>query len=190
MRPSRPVLLALFAFTAFAQTKTFKLQTAAGLTLHNAAATPVKFKGKKAIKVTIAPEAAAQFATPPPPPAQTKKGGQKKASQKKGGVLAGPRLAMPTASMFWPWSTESNSATAPSVDLAGEPGPGAPAARAVSLASPSRNLTAELDCFYLRPPTAARTTRTPQPHRPIHPAPRVSVVQTARGNAVALRVLR
>jgi len=45
---------------ATAQIKTLPLDTAAGLTLHNAAATPVSFKGKKALKMVLAPGAVAE----------------------------------------------------------------------------------------------------------------------------------
>ena len=49
------VCLAAVPATAMAQTKTLALDSAAGLTLHNAAAAPVSFKGKKALKLTAAP---------------------------------------------------------------------------------------------------------------------------------------
>lgn len=54
----RPAFLAaailLAALSCSAQTKSLTLDSASGLTLHNTVATPVSFKGKKAIRLTAA----------------------------------------------------------------------------------------------------------------------------------------
>ena len=153
MRASIPVLAVLvLASSVHAQTKSLKLNTAAGLTLHNAAAAPVKFKGKSAIQLMISPEAAARLESPaPPPPAESKKGGTKKAAQKKGSVPPPPApnrvdvLALVDGVEFGNGTIE--------LDLTGEPGPGAGGgargfAGVAFRVQPNRET---YDYFYLRP---------------------------------------
>jgi hypothetical protein len=135
------VLLALIPIAAKAQSIRLPLDSAKGLTLHNAIATPVSFKGKKAIKVTLSPEAAERAAAARPP--ESKKG-----PQKGGGAGEGPRLdvlAIADGSAFSNGTIE--------VDLAGEPGPGAGgAARGfVGVAFRVQPDRSTYDCFYLRP---------------------------------------
>lgn len=140
------------------QTKSFKLQTAAGLTLHNATATPAKLQGKKAIKVTISEEAAAKLAAPPTPSAQPKQGGQKKAAgkkagQKKGGAAPGPAAEANRADVLaLVDSVEFGNGTI-ELDVAGEPGPGAAggARGFVGVAFRVQPDRKTYDCFYLRP---------------------------------------
>ncbi|MFN7921575.1 MAG: hypothetical protein U0Q16_15855 [Bryobacteraceae bacterium] len=54
----RVALALLLAIPALPQSKSLSLATADGLTLHNTSATPVTFKGKKALKVTASGNAA------------------------------------------------------------------------------------------------------------------------------------
>lgn len=156
-----PLLRARLAFAFLplalaAQTKTFKLDSTAGLTLQNVAATAEKFKGKKSVKITTSPEAAARMATPAAPPAAaprgagTKKGSAKKAAQKKGGAPAAPagfleQLALIDGVDFGNGVIE--------VDLAGEPaanaGVGARGFVGIAFRVQPDRLT--YDCFYLRP---------------------------------------
>jgi len=138
--------VALIAFAAasaaaFAQTKSLRLDTAAGLTLHNTRAEAVSLKGKKAVRLTSS--------LPAPAAAEAKAGG-KKGGSKKGGTPAGEaaradHLAIVDGLTFGNGTIE--------VDLAGEPGPGAAAAArgftgVAFRVQPDRKT---YDCFYLRP---------------------------------------
>lgn len=126
-----------------AQTKTYPLDSAEDLELHNVSAKPVTFKGRKALQVTISPEmqerleaAAARRKTGPRP-------------KKKGGPgERGPRvnyLAIIEGSEFSDGTIE--------VDLAGEPAPGtAGGARGfVGIAWRVQPDKKTYDAFYLRP---------------------------------------
>lgn len=143
----------MFALAAPAQTKTFKLNTAEGITLHNATAAAEKFKGKKALKITISPEAAEKLAAPAPPrptPA-TKKGGKKQAGQKKG--PAAPPPAPPRVDVLALLDGVEFGNGTIELDLAGEPDPGAGSgargfAGIAFRVQPDRET---YDCFYLRP---------------------------------------
>src|SRR6185436_7031690 len=64
------VVACALPFAVQAQTKSLPLDSAKGLTLNNAVATALTFKGKKAVKLTIAPEAAARFAAAATPAAR------------------------------------------------------------------------------------------------------------------------
>jgi hypothetical protein len=141
------VALATCAFFApqrlTAQSKSLALNSAAGLTLHNATAAPVTFKGKRAIKVTISPEAEKSMA-------ESKSGASKKGGQKKGGPGAGDgarldHLAIVEGVEFANGTIE--------VDLTGEPGPGAAggARGFVGVAFRLQPDRKTYDCFYLRP---------------------------------------
>ncbi|HTM48864.1 MAG TPA: hypothetical protein VL285_09300 [Bryobacteraceae bacterium] len=123
--------------------QSFKLDSAKGLTMHNAVAAPVTFKGKKAIKLTIAPEAAARFAAAAAPAG--KKGGQK-----KGGGPAGDGGRLDTLGIVD--GVDFSNGTI-ELDLTGEPDPGAGAqARGfVGVAFRVQPDRGTYDCFYLRP---------------------------------------
>ncbi|MEP7364473.1 MAG: hypothetical protein ABI972_14555 [Acidobacteriota bacterium] len=154
MRATVLVLTAFVsAFAVHAQTKSLKLNTAAGLTLHNATAAPVKFKGKSAIKLTISPEAAEKLAVPPPPPpaGESKKGG-KKGAQKKGGAAPPPPAANRVDVLALVDGVEFGNGTI-EVDLTGEPGPGAEggARGFVGVAFRVQPNRETYDCFYVRP---------------------------------------
>jgi hypothetical protein len=121
-------LCAAFPSTAGAQTKTLALDSASGLTLHNASATPVTFQGKKALKLAIA---AGPGAGAPQPAA--------------GEAVRVDHLAIVDGVEFSGGTIE--------VDLAGEPGPGAAGgargfAGVAFRVQPDRGT---YDCFYLRP---------------------------------------
>lgn len=127
-----------------AQTKNLPLASASGLTLHNTAAAPVSFKGRKALKLTISPEAEARMAAARPA------GGQSKGGGKKGGPGAGEAnrldlLAIVEGAEFSNGTIE--------VDLAGEPGAGAAggARGFVGVAFRVQPDRKTYDCFYLRP---------------------------------------
>jgi len=121
-------LVGAFAPFTGAQTKTLALDSAAGLTLHNASATPVSFKGKKALKLVIA----AGPGTAAPQPAA-------------GEAVRVDHLAIVDGVEFSGGTIE--------VDLAGEPGPGAAggARGFVGVAFRVQPDRATYDCFYLRP---------------------------------------
>ncbi len=126
---------------AQAQNKSLSLDSAVGLTLLNAEAAPVSFKGKKALKLTISPDAAAKMASAAPP---ATKGGQKKG----GGPGEGNRLdhlAIVDGVEFSSGVIE--------VDLSGEPGAGAAggARGFVGVAFRVQPDRKTYDCFYLRP---------------------------------------
>lgn len=128
-------------FAASAQTRTLALDSAAGLTLHNTAAAPVTFNGKKAIKLTSSLPAAR---------AAEGKAGGKKGESKKGGPGAAEanradHLAIADGVAFANGTIE--------VDLAGEPGPGAAggARGFVGVAFRLQPDRKTYDCFYLRP---------------------------------------
>jgi hypothetical protein len=128
-----------------AQSRSLPLSSASGLTLHNATAAPVTFKGKKAIKVTISPEAEQRLA-------EARSAASKKGGQKKGGPGGPPgegarldHLAIVDGIEFTNGTIE--------VDLAGEPGPGAAggARGFVGVAFRVQPDRKTYDCFYLRP---------------------------------------
>jgi hypothetical protein len=142
-----PAALAAIVWTsalsnpAQAQNKTLALDSAGGLTLYNAEAIPVSFKGKKALRLTISSEAAAKLSAGAPP---ATKGGPKKG----GGPGEGNRLdhlAIVDGVEF------SNGVI--EVDLSGEPGPGAAggARGFVGVAFRVQPDRKTYDCFYLRP---------------------------------------
>jgi hypothetical protein len=129
---------------ALAQSKSLPLSSTTGLTLHNAAAAPVTFKGKKALKLTISPEAEARL--------QAARGATKGAGKKKGG--GGPaaadagrldHLALVDGLEFTNGTIE--------LDLAGEPGgsAGGGARGFVGVAFRVQPDRRTYDCFYLRP---------------------------------------
>lgn len=133
----RIATLALAALPLVAETK-LALDSTAGLTLHNVNATPVSFKGKKALKMASALT-----------PGRTGEGkaGTKK-DGKKGPVGDGQRsdhLAIANGVEFANGTIE--------VDLAGEPGPGAEggARGFVGVAFRIQPDRTTYDCFYLRP---------------------------------------
>jgi hypothetical protein len=141
--------LAVCAFFAprqlTAQSRSLPLSSASGLTLHNAVVTPTTFKGKKAIKVTISPEAEQRLS-------EGRSAASKKGGQKKGGPGGPPgegarldHLAIVDGVDFTNGIIE--------VDLAGEPGPGAAggARGFVGVAFRVQPDRKTYDCFYLRP---------------------------------------
>ncbi|MEZ5402446.1 MAG: hypothetical protein R2729_22415 [Bryobacteraceae bacterium] len=133
-----PVVAIAIALPAGAQNKSLALDSASGLTLHNAVASAVTFKGKRAIVATISPQAEARL--------RQAKGGQKKG----GGVAAGEagrldHLVLVDGIEFSNGTIE--------VDLAGEPGSGAAggARGFVGVAFRVQPDRKTYDCFYLRP---------------------------------------
>jgi hypothetical protein len=128
--------------------KSLPLESATGLKLHNAIATPVSFQGKRAIKLTISPDATEKLAARA---AEAKKAG---GGMKKGGGGGGPaaaeagrldHLAVVDGVTFTNGVIE--------VELAGEPGPGAAggARGFVGVAFRVQPDMRTYDCFYLRP---------------------------------------
>lgn len=134
------VVLTLLAPAAFAQGRTLPLDSAAGLTLHHATATPAAFKGKAAILLTTPPGAV----TAAPVPVTKSKG------KSPGGAGAAEanrvdHLALVDGIEFANGTIE--------VDLAGEPGAGAAggARGFVGVAFRVQPDRRTYDCFYLRP---------------------------------------
>ncbi|MBL8226945.1 MAG: hypothetical protein JNL98_00645 [Bryobacterales bacterium] len=129
---------------AFGQPKSLKLESTAGLTLHNAIAAPVTFQGKKAIKVTISPDAAARMQERA---AEAKKAGGMK---KGGGPAAAEALRMDH--LVLADGVDFTNGTI-EVELAGEPGPAAAggARGFVGVAFRTQPDRRTYDCFYLRP---------------------------------------
>lgn len=128
--------------TASAQTKSFALDSAAGLELHNVSAEPVSYKGRKALKVTISPEAARRLAAAS---ARRKAGPRPK---KKGGPDAGPRLSY--LAVLKDFTFQNGTIE---VDVAGSPSPGAQggARGFVGVAWRVQPDKHTYDAFYLRP---------------------------------------
>jgi len=117
-------LLAAMPAPIGAQTKSLALESADGLTLHNSVATPVSFKGKKALKLTAASTAGAP-------------GAGESGRMEHLAIVGGLEFSSGTIE----------------VDLAGEPGPGAAGGArgfvgVVFRLQPDRKT---YDCFYLRP---------------------------------------
>lgn len=138
--PCAAALLLAAAPAAPAQSRSLALDTTAGLTLHNAAAAPVSFQGKKALKLTApAPPSSGVTAAPRP---EGKKAGQKKGAGEAGRM---DHLAIVDGVEFGNGTIE--------VDLAGEPGPGAAggARGFVGVAFRLQPDRKTYDCFYLRP---------------------------------------
>jgi hypothetical protein len=150
---SRSILSAAFLLLAvpvlpLLGQKSLPLDSASGLKLHNATATPVTFQGKRAIKLTISPEAAAKLA------ARAAEANRAGGGLKKGGGGGGPaaveagrldHLALADGVEFTNGVIE--------VELAGEPGPGAAggARGFVGVAFRVQPDMRTYDCFYLRP---------------------------------------
>jgi hypothetical protein len=138
------VVLGLSPLAAFAQHRSLPLDTANGLTLHHATATPGSFKGKAALQ--LASPAGAPAASPAANPAP----GSPKAGKTKGGGPASEagrldHLALVDGLEFSNGTIE--------VDLTGEPGPGATggARGFVGVAFRVQPDRRTYDCFYLRP---------------------------------------
>lgn len=132
--------LAVAPFPAFAQDRSLALETATGLTLHNATATPGTFKGKAALQLAAPAGAPAERAARPTPKAGKTKGG---GPVSEAGRL--DHLALVDGVEFSNGIIE--------VDLAGEPGPGATggARGFVGIAFRVQPDRKTYDCFYLRP---------------------------------------
>jgi hypothetical protein len=124
-----------------AETKSLSLATVDGLTLHNASAAPVTFSGRKALKVTVSPDAAARLARG----AASKKGGKKGGGPGAGEAGRLDHLAIVDGVEFSNGTIE--------LDLAGEPGAGAAggARGFVGIAFRVQPDRKTYDCFYLRP---------------------------------------
>ena len=137
-------LVAAIPVAATAQSKILALDSATGLTLRNAVATPVSFKGKQALKLTVSPEAEARMAAERPPAA--KKGGPKQA----GGPPAGERGSLGPLAIVD--GLEFSNGTI-ELDLTGEPGAGAAggARGFVGVAFRIQPDGKTYDCFYVRP---------------------------------------
>jgi hypothetical protein len=155
MRATALVLTALVpALVITGQTKSLKLNTVSGLTLHNATATPVKFKGKGAVKLAISPEGLQkQSAPPPPPPAGESKKGGRKGGQKKGAAAPPAPAANRVDVLALVDGVEFGNGTI-ELDLAGEPSPGAGEGGArgfVGVAFRVQPNRETYDCFYVRP---------------------------------------
>jgi len=133
------VALASAPLSLFAQEKSLPLTSATGLTLHNAQATPVSFKGKSALKLT-APPSAAGAAGAPATKGQARKAGPATA---EAGRL--DHLAIVEGVEFSNGTLE--------FDLVGEPGSGAAggARGFVGIAFRVQPDRKTYDCFYLRP---------------------------------------
>ena len=117
------------AAAAGASAQSFSLDSAQGLELHNAVAEPATLEGKKAIRVTVSPEAEkAQAARPAGPPQPG----------------SNPLVIAPVKDF---------SSGVIEVDLAGAPGPGAggQARGFVGVAFRMQSDKATYDAFYLRP---------------------------------------
>jgi hypothetical protein len=144
--PLATLLLALgLPSSAPAQTRSLALDSATGLSLHNAIATAVTFNGKAALQLT-APAPAPAPVPAAPPPGATKKAGKSKGSGPAASEAArSDFLAMVDGLEFTNGTIE--------VDLAGEPGPSASvgARGFVGVAFRVQPDRATYDCFYLRP---------------------------------------
>ncbi|MEZ5354319.1 MAG: hypothetical protein R2762_16905 [Bryobacteraceae bacterium] len=141
-RSCLPILALVAAMSAHGQTKSLSLDSASGLTLHNAVAAPVTFEGKKAIKVTISPQAA---------DADGASGRWQERGQKKGGGPgAGEANRMDHLGIVD--GVEFANGTI-ELDLAGEPGSGAAggARGFVGIAFRVQPDRKTYDAFYLRP---------------------------------------
>lgn len=131
---------ALSIIPAFGQ-QSLKLDSAAGLALHNVSATPVTFQGKKAIRLTISPEARQTLSA-------------RAAEARKRGANAGP--ANPDAGRLDHLALVSGlefSNGVIEVELAGEPdsGAGGGARGFVGIALRVQPDSTTYDCFYVRP---------------------------------------
>ena len=115
-----------------AQARTLALDSTQGLALHNTAATPVSFKGKKALMLTSTPETAGGPSAPSGGPAAAEQGRV-------------DHLAIVNGLEFLNGAIE--------VDLSGEPGPGVGggARGFVGVAFRVQPDRKTYDCFYLRP---------------------------------------
>lgn len=140
-----PLLLAFLlpAPLAWAQARQLPLDQPTGLTLHNATAVPVTFKGRAALKLS-------SNSVPAPRPPAPSEPGAKKGGKAKGGPGAGEanradHLALVDGVTFSNGTIE--------VDLAGEPGGGAGggARGFVGIAFRVQPDRRTYDCFYLRP---------------------------------------
>jgi hypothetical protein len=135
-------ILTLAAATGFAaaQSKSLPLSTSAGLTLHNATATPVTFQGKKAIRVTVSEQALAA----------AREAAARAGAPKKKGPAAGEAARIDVLSLV---DGVSFSNGVIEVDLAGEPAPGAEggARGFAGIAWRVQEDRRTYDAFYLRP---------------------------------------
>jgi hypothetical protein len=133
-------VIALAAATplALTQSRNLALDSAAGLTLHNTIATPVEFKGKKALKLISASPAGGGA------PAG-KQGGKKAGGPGAGEAGRADHLGIVNGVEFSSGTIE--------VDLTGEPGAGAAggARGFVGVAFRLQPDKTTYDCFYLRP---------------------------------------
>jgi hypothetical protein len=122
------VLASLPPGPASAQARTYTLESAEGLRLHNVAAEPATFQGKKGLKLTLCGEAARRLEAPPPSALQDLE-----------------QLALIDGLVFGDGVIEA--------ELAGTPGPGAaPGARGfVGIAFRVQDDRKTYDAFYLRP---------------------------------------
>ncbi len=127
-----------------AQTKSFALDSSAGLELHNVTAAPVSYKGRKALEVTISPEAARRVAAAR---ARQKTGPRPK---KKGGPPFGEGLRLSYLALVKDLTFQNGTIE---VDVAGSPAPGAQggARGFVGVAWRVQPDKHTYDAFYLRP---------------------------------------
>ena len=132
-------VLTVSPVAVFAQGRSLSLETAAGLTLHQATATPASFKGKASLQLTATAGSSASQAPDGPKAGKTKGGGP----ASEAGRL--DHLALVEGLEFSNGTIE--------VDLAGEPAPGATggARGFVGVAFRVQPDRRTYDCFYLRP---------------------------------------